>query len=284
MLDNTTKYNKKTGELTPQWKKVNARVQEGLTLLRKKTDGGFLQQASSLLSPMTAKFALANIAASLVQKGIQAIVGALVSVGSQAVQRAADIQALQLALRGVVPVGTDVNDVLKAAVTDSLAYGASLQGLEKGYQRLTPVITAAGGTMQDVRDVIVSLAARSTELGLNTEQSGRYMEAFAQVMGKGKLQAEELNQQFAELDGALRVQIAQYLEANYGITDLNKAMQDGAISADMFREAFCCHQQRCSRKTEEADRRVKSKRLLLGRGGRCNHQPAQPAAQHTVAN
>lgn len=238
VLDNTTKYNKKTGELTPQWVKVNGRVREGLGLLRQKTNGGFLQQTKSLLSPMTAKFALANIAASLFEKALQAIVSNIVSVGQQAVQRAADIQALQLALRGVVPVGTDVNDILKAAVTDSLAYGSSLQGLEKGYQRLTPVITAAGGTMQDVRDVIVSLAARSTELGLNTEQSGRYMEAFAQVMGKGKLQAEELNQQFAELDGALRVQIAQYLEANYGIKDLNKAMQDGAVSADMFREAF----------------------------------------------
>lgn len=238
VLDNTTKYNKKTGELTPQWTKVNAKVQEGLGLLRKKVSGGFLQQTKSLLSPMTAKFALANIAASLFQKALQAVVSTAISVGQQAVQRAADIQALQLALAGVVPVGTEVNDVLKAAVTDSLAYGSSLQGVEKAYQRLTPVITASGGTMQDVRDVIVSLAARSTELGLNTEQSGRYMEAFAQVMGKGKLQAEELNQQFAELDGALRVQIAKYLEANYGISDLNKAMSDGAVTADIFREAF----------------------------------------------
>lgn len=238
VLDNTTKYNSKTGELTPQWTKVNARVQEGLKLLRQKTSGGFLEQTKSLLSPMTAKFALANIAASLFEKALQAVVSTAVSVGQQAVQRAADIQGLKLALEGVVPAGTQVNDVLKAAVTDSLAYGTSLQGVEKAYQRLTPVITASGGTMQDVRDVIVSLAARSTELGLKTEQSGRYMEAFAQVMGKGKLQAEELNQQFAELDGALRVQIAKYLEANHGITDLNKAMSDGAITADLFREAF----------------------------------------------
>ena len=238
VLDRTTKYNTKTGELTPQWTRVNGKVQEGLRLLRQKTNGGFLEQTKKLLSPMTAKFALANIAASLFQKALEAIVTSAVNVGMQAVQRAADIQALKLALEGVVPVGTNVNDILKAAVTDSLAYGTSLQGVEKAYQRLTPVITASGGTMQDVRDVIVSLAARSTELGLNTEQSKRYMEAFAQVMGKGRLQAEELNQQFAELDGALRVQIAKYLEAEYGIKDLNKAMADGRITADMFREGF----------------------------------------------
>ena len=234
---------------------------------------------------MTAKFAIANITAALFQKALEAIISTIVKVGQQAVQRAADIQALKLALEGVVPVGTNVNDILKASVTDSLAYGSSLQGIEKGYQRLTPVITASGGTMQDVRDVIVSLAARSTELGLNTEQSGRYMEAFAQVMGKGKLQAEELNQQFAELDGALRVQIAQYLEANYGITDLNKAMSDGAVTADI-----------CSGKLLLPSARVQSKDLkkqigelnqnvfTLGDDWRCNHQPTQPAAQHVVAN
>ena len=57
-------------------------------------------------------------------------------------------------------------------------------------------------------------------------------------MGKGKLQSEELNQQFSELDGALRGQVAQYLAANHGITNLNKAMESGEVKAGMFAEAF----------------------------------------------
>lgn len=238
VLDRTTKYNSKTGELTTGWQKVNGRVNEGLNLLRKKTNGGFLQETKSLLTPLTAKFALANLAATAVIQIFQKVVQGVVAIGQAAVQRAAEIQSLVLALQGIVPPQQSVNDVLKAATTDALSYGVSLVEVEKAYKRLTPAIVNSGGTMQDVRDVIVSLAARSTELGLSTEQSGRYMEAFAQVMGKGKLQAEELNQQFAELDGALRVQIAQYLQAEYGITDLNKAMQKGQVTADMFREAF----------------------------------------------
>ena len=238
VLDRTTKYNSKTGQLTTGWQKVNARVNEGLNLLRKKTDGGFLEQTRQLLTPLTAKFALANFAATAVIQIFNKVVSSVAAIGAAAVKRAGEVQALTLALEGIVPPQQQVNDVLRAAVTDSLEYGVSLTEVEKAYKRLTPAIVNSGGTMQDVRDVIVSLSARSTELGLNTEQSGRYMEAFAQVMGKGKLQAEELNQQFAELDGALRVQIAQYLQANHGITDLNEAMKKGKVTADLFREAF----------------------------------------------
>ena len=49
---------------------------------------------------------------------------------------------------------------------------------------------------------------------------------------------EELNQQFSELDGALRGQIAAYLEAHHGITDFNKAMENGQITSKLFLEAF----------------------------------------------
>ena len=75
-------------------------------------------------------------------------------------------------------------------------------------------------------------------LGLNTEQAGRYIEAFAQVMGKGKLQSEELNQQFSELDGGLRGQLKNWLAANKGITDFEGAMKNGEITSGVFLEAF----------------------------------------------
>ena len=75
-------------------------------------------------------------------------------------------------------------------------------------------------------------------LGLNTEQTGRYIEAFAQVMGKGKLQSEELNQQFSELDGGLRGQLKNWLAANKGITDFEGAMKRGEITSGIFLEAF----------------------------------------------
>lgn len=267
VLDKTTKYDQKTGKLRDGWVKVNSRVNEGLTLLRQKTPGGFVEQTKAALGPLTAKFAAAQLAAGLAFAAFNAIVGALSALGSATVGRAADLQALKLALEDIVPPQVEIQKVLRAAVTDSLQYGASLEGMEKGYRRLTPVILANGGTMEDVRQTIISLAARTTELGLNNEQAGRYFEAFSQVMGKGRLQAEELNQQFSELDGALRVQIANYLKAEFGITDLNAAMQKGEVTAEMFRKAFIAISQDAVKKLQGSVGELNQRFFTLGEEG-----------------
>jgi len=157
---------------------------------------------------------------------------------SQFVNRAKDIQRVQLAFEALGVSVANQDQILKSSRAIALTYGASIQKIEKAYLRLGPAIMQSGGSLSDTEKVIEAISAKAVTLGLNTEQTGRYIEAFAQVMGKGKLQGEELNQQFAELDGALRGQIASYMESAYGIKDLGKAMQDGEISAQMFKEAF----------------------------------------------
>ena len=129
------------------------------------------------------------------------------------------------------------NAILGSAKNIALSYGVSLRKVEGAYRRLGPAVLESGGTLKDTEGAIKSIAARTTMLGLNTEQAGRYIEAFAQVMGKGKLQGEELNQQFAELDGGLRGQLKNWLAANKGITDFEGAMK-GEITSGVFLEAF----------------------------------------------
>ena len=109
---------------------------------------------------------------------------------------------------------------------------------EKAWKRVGPAAAAAGLTIRETNDVITAATARMAQMGLNAEQSKRYMEALAQVMGKGALQGEELRQQFSELDGALRAQLAKWLAANKGINDLEAAMKKNAITAEMFAEGL----------------------------------------------
>ena len=175
-----------------------------------------------------------SFAAQGVVVAFQAIAGAFKPL----VQRQKQVEGLSLALQGFGLNVEQSAQLMNNAKVQAFQYGASLSGLEKGYKRVSPAIMNAGGSMQDVSDAMASLSARTTTLGLNTEQSGRYIEAFAQVMGKGKLQGEELNQQFAELDGALRGQLSNYIEATHGITDFNKAMENGEITSKMFLRAF----------------------------------------------
>jgi len=152
--------------------------------------------------------------------------------------RAKDIQSLKLSFDGLGMSAAAQNDILAASKAIALSYGVSLRKVEGAFKRLGPAILESGGTLKDTEGAIKSISARTTMLGLNTEQAGRYIEAFAQVMGKGKLQGEELNQQFAELDGGLRGQLKNWLAVNKGIEDFEKAMSNGEITSGVFLEAF----------------------------------------------
>ena len=235
----TNKYGQTVRQVNAQWSKQNKVVQD----LNKKiadASGNWMKMIQARIPGGQNIMSMAN---GLTQIGFaaQGVIMAFQAI-NQAVQpvinRVKQVQGLQLAFEGFGLTAEQAGQFMNEAKVQALTYGASLTQLEKGYKRVGPAIMNAGGSMKDVGDAMASISARTTTLGLNTEQTGRYIEAFAQVMGKGKLQGEELNQQFSELDGALRGQIASYLEANNGITDLAKAMEKGEVTADMFLEAF----------------------------------------------
>ena len=239
LVVSTDKYGKIVKSVNPEWRKQNQQVQE---LNRKIADasGNWMKMITSRIPGGKNVMALANgltqigFAAAGVVQAFQAINAAFAPV----IARTKQLQGLDLAFQGFGLTAEQSAQIMEVAKTQAFTYGASLTQLEKGYKRLTPAIMNGGGSMDDVAQAMASLSARTTTLGLNSEQTGRYSEAFAQVMGKGKLQGEELNQQFSELDGALRGQIASYAAAKYGITDFEKAMQKGEVTAKMFLEAF----------------------------------------------
>lgn len=154
------------------------------------------------------------------------------------VQRAGQVAQLQLTFQTFGVSVEESNRLINDAKAISLSYGVSLAAVEKGFKRLTPAIIANGGTTAEVSEIIDALSARIVSLGLNTDESNRFIEAYAQVLGKGRLQAEELNQQFSELDGSLRSQVQEYVAATYGIQDFDEAMRKGQITADIFTEAL----------------------------------------------
>lgn len=239
MKTETDKYGKAVQVVNPQWELANQKVNalEG-SLARATGDFFKLAQIQFPGLDQIGKFAgLFGQVSQIVEGAVQAF-QAVNQAFEPLVQRNKQIQNLQLSLTAFTGSAETASEILGSAKNVALTYGVSLETVEKAYKRLTPAIIASGGNVQDAEKSITALSARIVALGLNTEQAGRYQEAFAQVMGKGKLQSEELNQQFSELDGALRAQLASYLKAKYGITDFNQALKDGEITAAIFREAF----------------------------------------------
>ena len=195
---------------------------------------GGLGSAAKAIIPVFGK--IGAVAATVQQLGV--VFETINMAVGKFVARQKAVQGFQLAMEGFGLSVSESNGLLDAAAGISLKYGANLQSVEKGLKRITPTLVSMGGTAGDAEAIMSAMSARVATLGLNSEQSGRYMEAFAQVMGKGKLQGEELNQQFAELDGSLRPAVAQFLKAEYGIDNLDDAMRNGEVSAEMFAEAI----------------------------------------------
>lgn len=207
---------------SPEFKKLTAEIQK------------FDKQLAAS-KPKANSFVTAFARIAIVSAGIQAVGSALRSVTNTIdafVRRTKDVEGFSLALRNAGLEQAEVNRVFKQAETTANALGAPLAQVEKTYKRMIPALQAVGTSSADSDKFIEQISARTQTLGLNTEQSGRLLEAFAQVLSKGKLQAEELNQQISELDGAFRVQFAEALGVS--TEALNDLISNSKITADVF--------------------------------------------------
>ena len=174
----------------------------------------------------------------IVSAGIQSIGAALRSVGNAIdvyTRRTKDVEGFNLAIRNVGFSQAETTRIFNQAEKTAKALGAPLQQVERSYKRMIPPLKAIGASAKESDKFIEAISARTQTLGLNTEQSGRLFEAFAQVLSKGKLQAEELNQQISELDGAFRTQLADAL----GVTtaQLTEMISNSEVTAEKFVKA-----------------------------------------------
>jgi len=187
------------------------------------------------LTPKTTSFIGQLNKLATIQAGIQAITaifGQIAGSIDKVVKRIKEVEAFDLALRNLGVSASDSAAAFSQAANTANALGAPIQQVEKAYKRITPALRDIGASAAESDRFIENLTARTQVLGLTTEESGRLQEAFAQVLAKGKLQAEELTQQIAEVDGAFRTQFAEAL----GITsaELQELTKNGQITSQVF--------------------------------------------------
>lgn len=213
------------GQSTQSWAQLNAQVNK-------------LNGQINAATPGFSKFfnVLGKIAT--VQAGFIAVtsaIGAVTGTINAYIGRTKQVEAFNLALKNVGLTQAETTQAFREATSIANRLGAPLQQVEKSYQRMVPALRAVGASSKQTDKFIENITARTQTLGLNTEQSGRLLEAFAQVLSKGKLQAEELNQQISELDGAFRSQLADAL----GVTtaQLTELVEKGKITAPVFVKA-----------------------------------------------
>lgn len=100
-------------------------------------------------------------------------------------------------------------------------FGMEMLGVEKGFAKISIAASKTGLSVLDTRSVFEGFSTEMSVLGTSTERQGDVWLALQQVMNKGYLSAEELNQQLNEqLPGAMAY-------ATEYANSLGMSLQDG---------------------------------------------------------
>ena len=189
--------------------------------------------AASAAKAGTGIMSSAGLAGGLAGAGIGAAVTAVAGAASFAADSAsyaAEIQKLQIALKGVTKTGTDFNRGLDIISNTSKRLNVPIAASTKQFTTLSASVLGAGGTIDQAETVFVGVSEAIKATGGNAEDVQSAIRAMSQIFGKGKVSAEELQGQLGErLAGA----VVKFAEANgSSLAKLQKDLRDGTVGLD----------------------------------------------------
>lgn len=160
-------------------------------------------------------------------------VAALGFASAVGIKTAAKIEAATAALKFLLPKGYDVEALLnrlKKLAIESPIFDTS------DLITYTQKFTAAGVQIDKTTRFLSAFSNIALVTGASTDEANRAITAITQVFGKGKLQAEELNQQLGEAMPS----VLKLLRDQFGVTqkELTQMVKEGKISGDDLIEAF----------------------------------------------
>ena len=163
--------------------------------------------------------------------GVDAVAGAA-QFGAESATYAAEIQKLQIALKGVTKNQADFVKGLDVISTTSKRLNVPLKASTKQFTTLAASVLGSGGTIEDAEQVFTGVSNAIKATGGNAEDVQSAIRAMSQIFGKGKVSAEELQGQLGErLAGA----VVKFAEANgSSLQKLQKDLRDGTVGLDQI--------------------------------------------------
>ena len=175
--------------------------------------------------------AVGGLQGAAIGAGIAAVGGAA-QFGSESAEYAAQIQKLQIALKGVTADQDDFAYGLGVIAKTSKQLNVPLGASTKQFTTLAASVLGSGGTIKDAEQVFTGVSNAIKATGGNAEDVQSAIRAMSQIFGKGKVSAEELQGQLGErLAGA----VVKFAEANgSSLQKLQKDLRDGVVGLDQI--------------------------------------------------
>ena len=175
--------------------------------------------------------AVGGLQGAAIGAGIAAVGGAA-QFGSESAEYAAQIQKLQIALKGVTADQDDFAYGLGVIAKTSKKLNVPIAASTKQFTTLAASVLGSGGTIKDAEQVFTGVSNAIKATGGNAEDVQSAIRAMSQIFGKGKVSAEELQGQLGErLAGA----VVKFAEANgSSLQKLQKDLRDGTVGLDQI--------------------------------------------------
>jgi len=121
-------------------------------------------------------------------------------------------------------------------------YGMPIEELTGGFKTFQGAMMDTKFTGDQVRDMFSQVSKGAVTMGLSAEDQQGVFLALGQIMGKGKVQAEELRGQIGErIPGAFKIAAKAM---NMTTAELDKFMSDGKLMAEDFLPKFAAEMER----------------------------------------
>ena len=150
-----------------------------------------------------------------------------VKAAKAAAQYSAQIQKLEIALKGVTKTQSEFQKAQNVISTTSKRLNVPLGAATKQFTTLSASVIGAGGNVDDAEKVFKGVSEAIKATGGDAEDVQSAIRAMSQIFGKGKVSAEELQGQLGErLPGA----VVKFANATgRSLPALQKALRDGTV-------------------------------------------------------
>ena len=171
--------------------------------------------------------ALGGVEGAFAGAAIGAQLKGLRDLAASAANYAADIEKLQIALKGVAGPQADYNSAIQTAQEVTNTFNIPQRDAIRGVTRLAAAVKGANGPIEDAETTFKNITAAIKATGGSTEDVRGAITAMVQVFSKGKVSAEELSGQLGErLPGA----VTKFAEANdMTLPELQKNLKAGTV-------------------------------------------------------
>lgn len=158
--------------------------------------------------------------------------GEIIAFGKEVAKVTGQMQSLQVRMEGIYGTAQAGNKALDSLRRTADELGLNFADLSENFVQFVSAAKASGMEVSKAEKIFKNMSVAIAGSGASTEQAGRAMTALTQMIGKGKISAEEMRGQLGEALPQAMGWLAKSM--NKTVAEVGKLMDSGQLTTDVL--------------------------------------------------